>query len=142
MIQYSFNNDNVLEINIKKGKNKPYYLREKGPKPSGVFIRVGRSKRKATDDEILHMITKSHNYSFVEDISDEQELTFKALKRTFEDNDIELTSRLMKSLGIINKSGQFTNLAYIISDQSDIVVKLAEYDSNMNFKIKKVFLDL
>ena len=48
----------------------------------------------------------------------------------------------MKSLGIINKSGQFTNLAYIISDQSDIVVKLAEYDSNMNFKIKKVFLDL
>ncbi|MCI6077095.1 MAG: ATP-binding protein [Catenibacterium mitsuokai] len=142
LIQYSFNNDNVLEINIKKGKNKPYYLREKGPKPSGVFIRVGRSKRKATDDEILHMITESHNYSFVEDISDEQELTFKALKRTFEDNDIELTSRLMKSLGIINKSGQFTNLAYIISDQSDIVVKLAEYDSNMNFKIKKVFLDL
>lgn len=37
------------------------------------------------------------------------------------------------------KSGKYTNLAYLLSDQSEIVVKVAEYDSEMNFKIKKSF---
>ena len=34
LINYFFNDDDVLEIHISKGLNKPYYLREKGPKPS------------------------------------------------------------------------------------------------------------
>lgn len=32
LIQYYFNSDDVLVINISKGINKPYYLREKRPK--------------------------------------------------------------------------------------------------------------
>lgn len=91
LIQYYFNNDDVLIINISKGTNKPYYLRDKGPKPSGVYIRVGRSKRKASDDEILRMIMESHSYSYEDDISDEQDLTFKSFERTLEENDINLT---------------------------------------------------
>ena len=139
LINYFFNEDNVLEIHISKGTNKPYYLREKSPKPSGVYIRVGRSKRKASEDEILHMLMESYKYSYENDISENQELTFKAFKRTLEDNDIELTTRLMNSLGLKAKSGFYTNLAYLLSDQSHIVVKVAEYDSEMNFKIKKSF---
>ena len=139
LIHYFFNKDNVLEIEISKGTSKPYYLREKGPKPSGVYIRVGRSKRKASDDEILHMIMESHKYSYEEDISDEQDLTFKFFSKSLEENDINLSTRLMNSLGLKSKSGNFTNLAFLLSDQSDIVVKLAEYDSEMNFKIKKTF---
>lgn len=76
LIYHYFNEDNVLVININKGIKKPYYLRDKGPKPSGVYIRVGRSKRKATDDEILRMIMNSHSFSFENEESDEQELTF------------------------------------------------------------------
>lgn len=139
LIHYFFNKDNVLEIEISKGTSKPYYLREKGPKPSGVYIRVGRSKRKASDDEILHMIMESHKYSYEEDISDEQDLTFKFFTKSLEENGINLSTRLMNSLGLKSKSGNFTNLAFLLSDQSDIVVKLAEYDSEMNFKIKKTF---
>ena len=139
LIQYYFNSDDVLVINISKGINKPYYLREKGPKPSGVYIRVGRSKRKANDDEILRMIMESHSYSYEDDISDEQDLTFKSFERTLEENDINLTPRLMHTMGLKAKSGEYTNLAYLLSDQSEIVVKVAEYDSEMNFKIKKSF---
>ena len=47
LIKHGFNEDGVLFVEIKEGKDKPYYLREKGPKPSGVYKRVGRSKRKA-----------------------------------------------------------------------------------------------
>ena len=56
LIKHGFNEDGVLFVEIKEGKDKPYYLREKGPKPSGVYKRVGRSKRKATEEEILAMI--------------------------------------------------------------------------------------
>ena len=139
LIQYYFNKDDVLVIEISKGTNKPYYLRDKGPKPSGVYIRVGRSKRKANDDEILRMIMESHSYSYEDDISDEQDLTFKSFERTLEENDISLTPRLMHTMGLKAKSGEYTNLAYLLSDQSEIVVKVAEYDSEMNFKIKKSF---
>lgn len=139
LIQYYFNNDDVLVIKIFKGTNKPYYLREKGPKPTGVYIRIGRSKRKANDDEILRMIMESHGYSYEDDISDEQDLTFKAFGRALDENNLNLTPRLMNTLGLKSKSNKFTNLAYLLSDQSEIVVKLAEYDSAMNFKIKKSF---
>ena len=139
LIKYFFNDDNVLEIRVSKGTNKPYYLKEKGPKPTGVYIRVGRSKRKASEDEILHMIMNSNKYSYEEDISDEQDLTFKSFTRTLEDNDISFTKRTMKTLGLVSKDGKYTNLAYLLSDQSEIVVKVAEYDSQMNFKVKKTF---
>ena len=72
LINFFFNEDYVLEIQVSKGTSKPYYLREKGPKPSGVYIRVGRSKRRASDDEILKMIMETRRYSYEEDISDEQ----------------------------------------------------------------------
>ena len=59
LVKHYFNEDGVLVIDIKEGKDKPYYLREKGPKPAGVYKRVGRSIRKASEDEILRMIMSS-----------------------------------------------------------------------------------
>lgn len=76
---------------------------------------------------------------YEDQISDEQDLTFKALKERFKENGISFTTRVMKTLGLISKSEKYTNLAYLLSDQSEIVVKVAEYDSEMNFRIKKTF---
>ena len=59
--------------------------------------------------------------------------------RVLEDNEMKLTVRVMNTLGMKSRSGKYTNLAFLLSDQSDIVVKLAEYDSTMNFKVKKSF---
>ena len=82
---------------------------------------------------------ETRRYSYEEDISDEQDLTFKAFSRVLEDNEMKLTVRMMNTLGMKSRSGEYTNLAFLMSDQSDIVVKLAEYDSDMNFRIKKSF---
>lgn len=139
LINHYFNTDGVLVIEVREGKDKPYYLKEKGPKPSGVYKRVGRSIRKANEDEILRMIMLSKNYNYEEDISDEQDLTFKSLNKIFDENEIELDERTMISLEIQKIDGKYTNLGFILSDQSDIVVKVAEYDKNMNFKLKKQF---
>ena len=139
LIRHSFNDDGILVIKILEGKNKPYYLKDKGPKPSGVYKRVGSSSRKATEDEILKMILESRKYIYENDISEEQDLTFKYLVDIFKEKQINFSKREQISLGIISKEGFYTNLAYLLSDQSNLTVKLAEYDSDLNFKIKKEF---
>lgn len=128
-----------MVIEVDEGKDKPYYLREKGPKPAGVYKRVGRSIRKANEDEILRMIMSSKKYIYENDISEEQNLSFNALTRAFNQNNMELTERNMVSLGIKNSQDKYTNLGFILSDQSDVTVKVAEYDKDRNFKLKKQF---
>lgn len=139
LVKHYFNEDGVLVIEVKEGKDKPYYLRSKGPRPSGVYKRVGRSIRKANEDEILRMIMTSRNYVYEDEVSDEQSLTFDYLKQAFKQKNIKLTKRNMISLGITNSNGEYTNLGHMLSDQSDVVVKVAEYDKYRNFKIKKIF---
>lgn len=46
-----------------------------------------------------------------------------------------------KTLFVENNDGKYTNWGQLLSDQSPIVVKLVEYDKEMNFKIKKSFSD-
>lgn len=50
-----------------------------------------------------------------------------------------MTERNMISLGIKNSKDKFTNLSFILSDRSNVTVKVAEYDKDRNFKLKKRF---
>lgn len=52
-IRIFYNEDQVMVISIKSGDNKPYYLKSKGPKPSGVYIRYGRNKTQASTDGMI-----------------------------------------------------------------------------------------
>lgn len=139
LIKHHFNDDDVMVIEIQGGHEKPYYLKEKGPKPSGVYKRVGRSCRQASEDEILSMIMESKGYYYEKDLSEEQELTFKYFFSTCEDQNIPHTKRNLKSLNIITSDNKYTNLGLLLSDQSPILVKFAKYDSEMNFVVKKEF---
>ena len=139
LIKHYFNADNVLAIEVIKGNERPYYLKEKGPKPSGVYKRVGRSTRKANDSEILLMLLESKDYSYEDDVSEEQDLTFRYFFDVCEQNNIPHDKRNLCSLRVIEKNGQYTNLAFLLSDQSPMVVKLGKYDKNMNFIVKKEF---
>lgn len=63
-VQLAYNEDDVLEIRIEEGDQKPYYLASKGPRPSGTFVRLGRSVRQVDQEEILHLAMDSRDYSF------------------------------------------------------------------------------
>ena len=138
-VNFSFNEDDVLEIHVKEGDSKPYYLTEKGPKPSGTYIRVGRSKRPANDDEILTMIRDSSGWLWENQISNEQDLTFDVLTKFANKKNLVFNQHKYKTLKLMNEKGEFTNVGLLLSDQNPIEVKFAVYDKNMNFKIKKEF---
>ena len=139
LLRYHFNEDGVFVIEVNQGIEKPYYLKEKGPKPSGVYVRIGTTSRMATESEILLMLLDSKKYSYEEDASDEQELTFRFFNDICDENHIPHEERNQRSLRMINKDGKYTNLGFMMSDQSDIVVKFAKYDKNLNFVTKKEF---
>lgn len=139
LLRYRFNEDGVFVIEVNQGIEKPYYLKEKGPKPSGVYVRIGTTSRMATESEILLMLLDSKKYSYEEDVSDEQNLTFRFFNDICDENHIPHEERNLRSLRMIGKDGKYTNLGFMMSDQSDIVVKFAKYDNSLNFIVKKEF---
>lgn len=121
-VDFSFNEDGVLAIHVKEGDSKPYYLTEKGPKPSGTYIRVGRSKRPATDDEILTMIRDSSGWLWENQISNEQGLTFDVLTKFANRKNLVFNQSKYKTLKLMNENGEFTNVGLLLSDQNPILV--------------------
>ena len=139
-VRINYNEDDVLTISINPGNKKPYYLKDKGPKPSGVYVRYGRNKSQASQEEITRMILSSKQEFYEEQESSNKNLTFNTLKLKFEEKSLDFEKFKMITSGFI-KNGRFTNLAYIFSDQYDIETKIGVYIGldRSTFKSKKEF---
>lgn len=139
--KYSLN-DGVIKVNVSEGSSKPYYLKSKGLKPSGVYIRQGASSVQASPEQIRRMIKLSDRDSYEEMRSLEQELTFKIAAETFERHGIPFSEDKYKALGIVNVNDElFTNLGLIISDQCKHTIKAAVFadEENLSFIDHKEF---
>ena len=139
LVDFYFNQNNVLEIRIKEGESKPYYLTTKGPKPSGTYIRVGRSKRPAIDNEILTMIRDSSGRLRENQKSNIQNLSFNEFSKIAIKKKLDFGPHKFRNLKIIDKDEKFTNLGLLISDQNPFEIKFAVYDWDLNFKVKEEF---
>lgn len=85
------------------------------------------------------MIMDSKAYDYESDISDNQDLTFRFLSKFCDEHNISLSDKQMVTLGLRKANGLYTNLGLLLSDESPVCVKVAEYDDQMNFKLKKTF---
>lgn len=70
-VRYTIQDNNVVRIAVNEGTNKPYYLKSKGPKPSGVYVRQGASTVQASPEQIRQMIKMSDKDSFEDALSAE-----------------------------------------------------------------------
>lgn len=78
-------------------------------------------------------------YRYEEEQSDNQQLTFEYLITFLKKNEIQFSIKEKTKLGLINKKRKYTNLAYLLSDQSNLVVKFAMYDLHLNYLIKEKY---
>ena len=127
----------VVEINVTTGTNRPYYLREKGLKPSGVYVRRGSSTQPMTEEGIREMILQNSGRSFELCRSMNQELTFHTLQAEMQKRLIELGTSQMRTLKLIGEDGLYTNLALLLSDQCETTTKVALFQGTD----KEVFRD-
>ncbi|MBS7398558.1 MAG: putative DNA binding domain-containing protein, partial [Ruminiclostridium sp.] len=126
-------NDGIIKVDVSEGSSKPYYLKSKGLKPSGVYIRQGASSVQASPEQIRRMIKLSDRDSFEELRSLDQQLTFESAAEVFKKHNIPFSQDKYKSLGIVNiNDGQFTNLGLIVSDQCSHTIKVAVFADEDN----------
>lgn len=141
-VKYTIQDNNVVNITISEGSNKPYYLRSKGLKPSGVYVRQGTSSVQASNEQIRQMIKESDGDDFETMRSLIQDLTFTSAARTFERYGVEFSQEEYLTLGMVHKDDRlFTNLALLMSDQCQHTIKVAVFGDNQNttFKDNKEF---
>lgn len=140
-VTFKYNEDGIMVISILEGKEKPYYLSDKGMTYSGTFKRVGRSKFHMDHDEIYLMGVESHHILFEEQISKNQNLTFVRFMDRITVKHIDFDNNKFVTYGFKNDEGKFTNLGLLFSDQNPIVIKLAVYQGKerLEFKVKKEF---
>ncbi len=141
-VRFTVQENKVVRITVNEGSNRPYYLKGKGLKPSGVYVRQGASSVPASSEQIRQMIKESDGDTFEEMRSMEQELSFEAAAKAFKKYGVSFGKEKYRALGITQKNDElFSNLALIISDQCAHTTKVAVFgdDSNTTFKDNKEF---
>lgn len=130
-VRFTIQDNKVVRITVSEGTNKPYYLKEKGLKPSDVFMRQGTSSVPASPEQIRQMIKESDGGIFEENRSLNQELTFEATAKTFQLYGVEFSPEKYKALGITYKNDDiYTNLALLLSDQCVHTTKIAVFSDD------------
>lgn len=131
--------DSCIIITVSEGTHKPYFLPDKGLKPSGVYVRQGASSTPASFEQIREMIKLSDGDSFETTRSLLQELTFKAAAEEFSRSHLEFGESQMRTLGLIGSDGLYSNLGLLLSDQCSHTIKFAVFTGTKKgeFKTRK-----
>ena len=131
----------IIAIDVQRGTERPYYLARKGLRPEGVFVRQGYSSVPASNTAIRRMIKETDGDHFEEMRSLEQNLTFEAAKKEFSERNIRFGEAQMKTLGLMNHDGIYTNLGLLLSDQCVHTIKAAAFEGTTqnDFKDRREF---
>lgn len=126
-VRYVLQDDKVIRIEVGQGLNKPYFLKNKGMKPSGVYVRQGASSIQASFEQIRKMIKDADGDHFENLRCLKQDLTFQAAQDAFLRYGVEFSEEKYRALGITNHD-IFSNLALLVSDQCLHTTKIAVFN--------------
>lgn len=131
----------LIHIEISSGANKPYYLKEKGLKPSGVLIRVGTSDVPASEEHIRQMIRLTDGEDFIDATSLEQNLTFLSAQEIFAERGVAFSKKEFRTMKLVKEDGRYSNLALLLSDQCPYSIKVAVFEgtSKNSFRDRREF---
>lgn len=118
----------VIRIDVQRGTARPYYWKEKGIRPEGVFVRQGASSVPASPAAILQMIGESGEGRYEEARSFNQDLTFTQTAAFFRKKGLTFGKAQMQTLHFIGNDGMYSNLAWMLSDQCVHSIKLAVFE--------------
>ena len=127
----------VISVVVHRGTARPYYLHGKGIRPEGVYVRQGASTVPATDAAILTMIKETSGDSYESARSLNQNLTFDEATVFFKKREVAFGKSQMRTLHLIGDDDNYTNLAFLLSDQCSHTIKLAVFEGSK----KSIFKD-
>lgn len=106
-----------------------------------IYIRYGNASVPASEELIRQMIKETDGDKFEEARSFNQDLSFEYAGLEFKNKNLEFTYSQMKTLGIQDNDGLYTNLGLLLSDQCTHSIKIAcfEGEDKTIFKDRKQF---
>lgn len=115
-----YTDTDILTIEVNPGENQPYSLDEK------IYVRNNSESVKASAERVNKMLANQKLDTFDKTKSLNQNLSFRFLKETFNEQDISFKPQ---ALGFhTNVSKSFTNTAFLMSDQNTFLVKIAVFN--------------
>ncbi len=126
----------VVGVRVERGAKRPYYLSAKGMRPEGVYVRQGAASYMATEAEIREMLKQAEGLYHEDGRSLQQGLSFDYARESFAEHGMELGDAQMRSLGLVDEDGQFTNLGFLLSDQCPSTMKLAAFFGTKRTKFR------
>ena len=134
-------NKAIVVVEVAVGSARPYYIREKGLKPTGVYVRRGTSSQPLSEDGIRDMIVASYGKSYETCRSLIQSLTFSAFEREMSERDLPCTAVQLRTLNMLGEDNLYTNLALLLSDQCEHSLKVAVFQGtdDVVFRDRKEF---
>jgi ATP-dependent DNA helicase RecG len=118
----------IIVYEVQKGTACPYYIKGKGLRPEGVYVRQGASSVPVSQSAILKMIKETDGDCYEDLRSLNQNLKFEVLKKEFKSTEILLEEPQMKTLKIIADDELYTNLGLLLSDQCQHTIKAAVFE--------------
>ena len=134
-------NKDIIIVKVSEAPNKPYYLSDRGLKPSGVYLRHGNVSVQASEEVIKKLLIENNSNSFENNVSNMQDLHFEYLKNIFKNHNIEIDNNKFKTLNIVNLKAEYTNLGLLLSDECPYSIKCAIFNGNsrLEFRDRKEF---
>lgn len=119
----------LLGIEVSPGSGAPYWLNELGLTREGTPLRKNGATVCADDAEIRNAIAKAAEFDRYESRrAIKQDLTFLQAAELFDRQDVKLDREQLRTLGLTDRSGAYSNLAYLISDQCHATIRVVAFD--------------
>ena len=117
----------ILKIIVAGGSEKPYFLRKYGMTEKGCFIRTGSASEPMPQSMIEEQFSKRTRNSIGKIVSNRQDLSFEQLKIYYQSKGIILNDKFTKNLELLTVDGKLSYVAYLMSDENGLSVKVAKY---------------
>ena len=93
------------------------------------YLRTAASDEQISSGLLRRMLVSGNTDMLTEVSSEDQDLTFSGLIRFLQGRGIHVsrTKEFQRSFGLINKEGRYNLLAYLLSDQNEMIIKVMRF---------------
>ena len=120
----------IIRIVISRGTEKPYYIKKYGMSPKGCYIRVGSGVKQMNRAMIDTSYAQRTHSSLRNIASPKKELSFEQLKIYYQAKGLNINDSFLKNLDFYTEKGKYNYVAYLLSDNNTLSIKVAKYSGN------------
>ena len=128
----------VIKVFVASGSETPYYKTRYGMSEKGCYIRIGTAAEPMSARMIEDLYAHRVRNSLRNIPAPRQNLSFRVLRVYYEERGMTLNERYAENLDFLLPDGRYNYVAFLMSDENNVSVKLAKYSSGDRSQLTSV----